>query len=170
MKPKTIVTVVLLLFVAAGLAYVVVGESRSAGTSPNPQPAPSAAASQQPDEAKIIPHKVVAYYFHGNIRCITCKTIEAYAREAITTNFADELGSGLLEMRVINVDEPANEHFIQDYQLTTRSLVLSDVIDGKQKRWKNLDQVWTLVRDKDNFVAYVHGETLAYLAGEDPNQ
>ena len=40
---------------------------------------------------------VIAYYLHGNFRCITCRTIEAYAEEAITKGFADELASGRLE-------------------------------------------------------------------------
>ena len=34
-------------------------------------------------EKKVINRKVVAYYFHGNMRCMTCRTIEAYAKEAI---------------------------------------------------------------------------------------
>jgi len=34
---------------------------------------------------------------------------------------------------------------------------------GKQKRWKNLEQVWNLLNDKDEFVSYVCKEVNAWL-------
>jgi len=36
-------------------------------------------------------HKVVAYYFHTNTRCDTCRKIEAYSHEAIEEGFKTEL-------------------------------------------------------------------------------
>ena len=48
--------------------------------------------------------KVYAYYFHGNIRCYTCHTMEKYSREAIETRFKDALASGKLEFKVVNTD------------------------------------------------------------------
>ncbi len=108
--------------------------------------------------------KIIAYYFHGNYRCYTCTKIEKYSREAIEAYFASELGTGQLEFRPVNVDEPANRHFIQDYQLHTRSLVLTLYRDNQQKKWKNLKDVWQLVRDKDRFYQYVKSETEQFLA------
>ncbi len=107
--------------------------------------------------------KVVAYYFHGTFRCSTCRTIEQYSHDAIQTYFAKELGNGTLEFRPVNVEEPENKHFIQDYQLVTRSLVLSLVSDGKETKWKNLPDVWKLVRDKDKFFQYVKDEVEIFL-------
>jgi hypothetical protein len=63
----------------------------------------------------------------------------------------------------VNVDEPENKHFIQDYQLVTRSLVLSLMSDGKEKKWKNLPDVWKLVRDKEKFYQYVKDEVGLYV-------
>ena len=31
--------------------------------------------------------KVIAYYFHGNFRCTTCRTIEQYSNDAIHSYF-----------------------------------------------------------------------------------
>ncbi|OHE58144.1 MAG: hypothetical protein A2Z47_08255 [Thermodesulfovibrio sp. RBG_19FT_COMBO_42_12] len=107
--------------------------------------------------------RVIAYYFHGTFRCSTCQTIEKYSKEAIETYFAKELGNGTLEFRPVNVEEPENKHFIQDYQLVTRSLVLSLVSDGKEMKWKNLPYVWKLVRDKDKFFQYVKDEVEIFL-------
>ena len=114
-------------------------------------------------EVKVHNSKVIAYYFHGTFRCSTCRTIEEYSHEAIQTYFAKELGNGGLEFRPVNVDEPENKHFIQDYQLVTRSLVLSLVSDGKEKKWKNLPEVWKLVRDKERFFQYVKDEVAIFL-------
>ena len=107
--------------------------------------------------------RVVAYYFHGNFRCPTCHTMEQYSREAIETNFKDALSSGKLEFKVVNTDERGNEHFVQDYQLYTKSLVLSFVKDGKEVKSKNLTKIWEYVRDKQKFYDYVREEVNNFL-------
>lgn len=107
--------------------------------------------------------KVIAYYFHGTFRCTTCRTIEQYSHDAIQMYFAKELGNGRLEFRPVNIEEPENKHFIQDYQLVTRSLVLSLMSDGKETKWNNLADVWKLVRDKDKFFQYVKDEVEKFL-------
>jgi hypothetical protein len=114
-------------------------------------------------EVKAQNSKVIAYYFHGTFRCTTCRTIEEYSHDAIQAYFAKELGNGRLEFRPVNVEEPGNKHFIQDYQLVTRSLVLSLLSDGREKKWKNLADVWKLVRDKDKFFQYVKDEVEKFL-------
>jgi len=106
---------------------------------------------------------IVAYYFHGSFRCPTCKKLEQYSKEAITSNFKDELASGKLEFKVVNVEDKGNEHYTGDYQLFTKSLVLSKVVDGKEASWKNLDKIWDLVGDKDRFVGYVKDEVTGFL-------
>jgi hypothetical protein len=114
-------------------------------------------------EVKAQNFKVIAYYFHGTFRCATCRTIEQYSHDAIQTYFAEELGNEKLKFRPLNIEEPENKHFIHDYQLVTRSLVLSLVTDGKETKWKNLTDVWKLVGDKDNFFQYVKDEVEKFL-------
>jgi Tfp pilus assembly major pilin PilA len=108
-------------------------------------------------------NKVIAYYFHGTNRCATCLTIERYSREAIEKYFSQEIREGILEFKPLNVDEPENRHYIQDYQLYTRSLVLALYKDDKQLKWKNLSEVWSYVRDKEKFYQYVKDETERFL-------
>ena len=109
-------------------------------------------------------HKVIAYYFHTNTRCSTCKKIEAFSQEAILQGFPDELKNGRLEMRIINYEQPENRHFIQDYKLVSKSLILANTVDGKQTAWTNLKMVWQLTGRKDAFLNYVRKEVRAYLA------
>ena len=102
--------------------------------------------------------KIIAYYFHGSFRCYTCNMMEKYSKEAIEMNFKDDLASGKLEFNAVNVENRGNEHFVDDYKLYTKSLILSLVKDGKEVKSKNLDKIWQLARNKQKFIDYVSGE------------
>jgi hypothetical protein len=125
----------------------------------------SVSATPQASSPEQVPHKVIAYYFHTNTRCSTCIKIEQYSHEAIEQGFPNELKNGTLEMRVVNYEQPENRHFIQDYKLVSKSLVLVNVVNGKQTKWTNLKLVWQLTGRKDAFLNYVRKEVRGYLAG-----
>jgi len=114
-------------------------------------------------EENELSHKIVAYYFHGTRRCATCKKIEAYTEEAVTGGFEKELASGQLEWHVVNTDEENNRHYMTDYKLYTKSLVITEVKDGEELRWKNLPKIWELVNSKDKFIEHVQSEITAFL-------
>ena len=92
--------------------------------------------------------KVIVYYLHGNRRCATCMKFESFSKEALEGAFAESLKDGRLEWRAVNVDEPDNGHFVGDYQLYSKSIVVVKMRDGEQVEWKNLKRIWELVRDK----------------------
>jgi len=125
-----------------------------------------AGAPQKPKAATVVAAApaaspgILVYYFHATTRCATCKTIEAYAHETVASKFAADLEARRLEWRTVNVEEPANQHFIRDFQLYTRSVVVVDAKDPK--RYKVLDRVWQLVRDKTAFQGYVEREIRAF--------
>jgi hypothetical protein len=112
------------------------------------------------------PHRVLAYYFHTTQRCATCRRIEAYTNEAIQTGFPEELKDGRLVFRVLNVDEEPNRHFVKDYKLFTKSVIVVDEHSGKETDWKNLQKIWQLTTDKAGFVKYIQEEVRTYLTGE----
>lgn len=142
-----------------------------AAARPTPEPAmPVANITRQaarPAVAKeAVPaavHKVVATYFHGNIRCPTCRKVEAYAREAVDEGFAPQIATGAVEFRAVNVDDAANRHFIEDFQLTNKSVVVTDEVDGAVLRWVKLDEVWSLVGNRGAYVTYVQDGVRGYL-------
>lgn len=129
--------------------------------------APNVSAAGQAENAPAeIPkpsHYLVATYFHNTFRCPTCHKIEELSADAIRSNFSEALKNGTLVWRVINVDEPGNQHYNKDYQLYTKSLIISEVKDGKEIRWKNLEKVWTFVRDDQKFEQYVTSEIHDWL-------
>jgi hypothetical protein len=107
--------------------------------------------------------KITAYYFHGSFRCITCTNMEKYSREAIEENFKDALASEKLEFKSVNVEERGNEHFVNDYQLYTKALILSLVKNGKEVKSKNLNKIWQLAHNKQKFIDYVTSELNEFI-------
>ncbi len=110
--------------------------------------------------------KVIAYYFHGTFRCYTCTNMEKFSREAIESNFKDDLALGRLEFKEVNVEKRGNEHFVSDYKLYTKSLILSLAKDGKEVKSKNLDKIWQLAGNKKKFMDYVTGEIKEFMKDE----
>jgi len=119
-------------------------------------------AADEPAKARPSDY-IQAFYFHATYRCKTCTTLEQYSRETIEQNFKEQLGNGILRFTEINFDEPENRHFLQDYGLTYRALVLVRFKDGKQVSFKNLEKIWQLVGNKADFSTYVKAEVEAYL-------
>ncbi len=173
MNAKSIVTVILLAFVGASLVYLVIQESPSTeaiqggagqtGVANSESGAPEAVAATSSGPSEATGHKVIAYYFHRTKRCRTCLTIQRYAEEALKDAFPEALKTGELEWRLVNVDEPVNEHFVEDYQLTSSELVLVDTENGQQTEWRNLERVWNLVENELEFKAYVEAEGMVFL-------
>ncbi len=167
MKPKSLIRAVLLLFVSGSLAYLAVKESRQ-WTAPDraaaqDQRSATSGAASPSTATKPQSDKIVAYYFHTTYRCPTCRRIEAYSKQAIESAFARELADGRIEFRLVNIEIPENRHYVQDYNLFTKSLVLARMKDGKQVEWSNLDRVWELNGDQAAFLRYVQQGIRAYL-------
>lgn len=108
--------------------------------------------------------RVIAYYFHANFRCVTCKKVENLSEKAIKTGFAGELKDGTVDWHAVNVEVKGNEHFIQDYKLYSKSLVLVEMVGDKQVKWKNLESIWKLVNKEDAYLKYVQDEVKMYLS------
>ena len=107
--------------------------------------------------------RVIAYYFHTTARCVSCHKIEQYTKEALEKYFFNEIASGMIDFQMLNIEEPQNKHFIQDYQLYTKSVVLSKVSEGKEVKFKNLDKIWNLLNNKNKFYEYIKEETNNFI-------
>jgi hypothetical protein len=107
--------------------------------------------------------RIIVYYFHGTYRCPSCTKIEKWSYEAIKHSFLKALKEGRLLWKPVNVDKPENRHFVKEYSLFTKSLIITEVKGEKQTKWKNLDKVWRLLRDQEKFSAYVTQEVKNYM-------
>ncbi len=151
------VAALLLVCLVAGIVSVV-GEGPPPAESKTGTPAVGRAAA-----ADAGTHVVQVYYFRTNTRCVSCRTIEAFTYGAVKGAFAQEMKGGKLAWQVINVQEAGNEHYIKDFRLATKSVVVVDVVDGRRVRWKNLNRIWELLNDQPMFARYVEEEVRQYL-------
>lgn len=153
---------------AAVLLGLLLALAGSAGAGPAPEPARPAPASPAAPADTLHPlprpeRQVVVTYFHTTQRCATCRRLETLSREAIETGFPAELKSGAIVFRMVNYEEKGNEHFVKDYDLYTKSLIVTDEFRGKPGRWANLEKIWQLVQDREKFLRYVQQETRAFM-------
>ncbi|MCL6547048.1 MAG: nitrophenyl compound nitroreductase subunit ArsF family protein [Bryobacteraceae bacterium] len=184
MNYRAVLKYCLLAFVAVCVAYLMLQRSRSGGAAPDAslaagpvaaatthsgseagvppsppgQPVTDAAPAAQPAASR---QRVRVYYFYTTVRCPTCRAIETYTADTLRQSFADVLSDGTLEWHPVNVQLPQNRHFIQDYQLFTKSVVISRVKEGRQVEWKNLERVWELAGNREAFQNYIRGEVRA---------
>lgn len=138
---KRLIGLLLLVFVIASVGWAVYREAAARKAS---VPAPPTATAPIADKA------LTVYYFHGNQRCPTCRKIEELTRKALETDFMPALQSGAIVFQSVNLDEPRNEHFIADFGLDSRIVVMQ-----KGAKFLKLPEVWTLVRNPDAFAAYI---------------
>jgi hypothetical protein len=107
--------------------------------------------------------QVVAYYFHGKMRCKTCVGMEGMTADVLKTDFPAQLKDKSIDWRVVNYDEQANEHFIKDYQLVGPSVVLVELAGGRQVRYRNLDRIWQLAHEEYEFKQYIRTQIAGFL-------
>ncbi|MBU1053166.1 MAG: hypothetical protein KKC46_04965 [Proteobacteria bacterium] len=157
----------LIFCLAVILVFVVVQTACSAEDKTTKGIAESGSTEQNITDGKVNQansHKIIVYYFHGKNRCYTCKRIEKLTRETVDNYFGNEISAGLVKMEVVNVDEPKNKHFAKEYQLFTKSVIVSDIVNGKEQQWKNLQKVWELVHNEEAFKEYIRNEIKLYLS------
>lgn len=141
---------VLAVIILSGVVFGTSDAGAQAAAAANP-----AAASQT--------GQYTAYYFHGNYRCQSCTRIEEWSHEAITSGFAEQLKNGTLQWRVVNMEESEYVHFVKDFNLFTKSLVIVENSGGKPVRWENLQKVWHYLQDQESFSKYVNSSLSAFM-------
>lgn len=104
---------------------------------------------------------VEAVYYQYGARCPTCVKMERWTKEAIEGSFAGELKEGRLVFRSMPADAKAVEH----YGMTTKSLIVREMKQGKESGWKNLELIWDLNGDEAGFKEYVVREVRERLDG-----
>ncbi|MFO0888783.1 MAG: nitrophenyl compound nitroreductase subunit ArsF family protein [Isosphaeraceae bacterium] len=145
MKPKGLLTIALSGFVGLSVVTLILKEVGLTG------PTPATVERSVPASGT----RLIAYYLHGKVRCVTCNDIEKTAREAVESSFPGELESGRIEWRAVNYDEPGNEHFATEFHLVAPCVVLARCEDGQQSSWKSLPEVWELIGDRPRFRSFI---------------
>jgi hypothetical protein len=74
--------------------------------------------------------KIEAYYFHFTARCVTCKTIEAKAKENLEMLYPQHVTSGLISFQSINLDDAGNKPLAEKLGIAGQTLLL---VKGDEK-------------------------------------
>jgi len=119
-----------------------------------------------PVKAMAADPEVIVYYFHGNARCASCYKLEQYTQEAVAGNFKAEVASGEVVFSPVNVEQKENAHFVGDYQLYTKSVVVSRREGAKELSHEVLMEAWEYLGNKPKFIEYVTGRIRASLRKE----
>ena len=109
----------------------------------------------QENQMKTPENILKVYYFRTNKRCLTCRKIEKYTHDVIDSDYQSDRELGRLSFQTINVSEKKNKHYIDEYKLITKSVVLSRVSGEKELEWQNLDKIWILTGNEKKFKQYI---------------
>ena len=119
------------------------------------------AAGEKKDEIKIAEsqiakpaEKIQVFLFHSTQRCISCITIGKFAKETVEQKFPEELKSGKIEFREINIDLPENKELATKFKATGSALFINSIIDGKDNIKEDV-QVWRLTTNEQSFITYL---------------
>jgi len=147
---KKTINIILGLFVAASLVYLIVTELQTPQTEQKKTVEKKAEKSED-DRLNI-------YYFHATARCNSCMKIEKFTKTAVETGFEKELANKKIIFKLVNIDKSENKHFIDDFKLYTKSVIVEQIKNGKQKKWVNLEKVWDLLDNETQFSLYIQEE------------
>ena len=159
MITKSILRSLLLIIVLGSLA---IWGNREYQKSRATSASKAAAAEEQAIPVVDGPQVVVTYFLMGT-RCPSCKKIEALAKETVEQDFATEKSNNKIILRIINTDDAAHRHYIEDYKLAFKTVVISRRLNGKEIAWANMEKVWDLLDDGPAYHAYLGDQIRAYL-------
>lgn len=155
MNTKIIIRSILILFIAVSAGYLILDSYKKIQKPSN---------SSKKEDIKIdLKHNIIIYYFHTTKRCYSCKKIESLTEKAVREGFKKELSNGILIWKTVNLDDEKNKHFADDYNLATKSVILAEIKNNKQIKWKNLNKVWEYLNDDNSFIKYIQKEINEYL-------
>lgn len=97
--------------------------------------------------------KIEVFLFHATQRCVSCINIGKFAKQTIDNNFSQELNSGKIVFKEINIDLPENYQLAEKFQASGSSLFVNTIRDGKDYIEQDL-KVWRLVGDEGEFESY----------------
>lgn len=106
--------------------------------------------------------KIQVFLFHATQRCVTCINIGKYAKKTVEQKFPEELKSGKIEFREINIDLPENKDLATKFKATGSALFINPIIEGEDNI-KEDTQVWRLTSNEQSFISYLSDKLNAML-------
>jgi hypothetical protein len=125
-------------------------------------PAVGAEDTAKDKKADTPKERVVVMYFHRTQRCPTCLKMGSYTEEAVKKGFAKDIKAGKVSFHYIDFQDEKNEAFTRAYKVEGPTLIVAKATGKKVSEYKNLDEIWSKVPDKNEFVKYVQDSVKEY--------
>ena len=151
-KAKAIVSRLLLVFVLISIGYAI-------GKEVTVHKLAGRGGLGSATTAPVSGDKVIVYYMHATLRCVTCNAIEKAAHQAVQQDFAEQLKAGRVEWMAVNIDE--DEALAKRYNVASSTVVLVHLRDGKEVGHEQLDGVWELSDKREELRSYIAGKIQA---------
>jgi len=97
--------------------------------------------------------KIEVFVFHATQRCISCINIGKYTKSVIEEKFPEELKSGKITFREVNIDLSENKKMAKDYSVTGSALFINAIKDGNDNHEEDTT-VWRLVTNETQMKSY----------------
>lgn len=68
--------------------------------------------------------KIEVYYFHFTRRCPTCINVEKVSKEAVETQFSEQVKKGDITFKSVNMDEKEGEAIGAKYKIEGQTLIV----------------------------------------------
>jgi len=109
--------------------------------------------------------RVDVVYFHRTQRCYSCIYAEDGIRYTVETYFADELASGKVTFKVINVQDKENADIVKKYGASYLTLFVNTVRGGTD-HIEEVTDIWFLIGNDEEFTEVVKNKIEKSLEGE----
>ena len=153
----TLCSLILILILSCGILCACSGPAKDKPTDTHETPTPT-----YTPETPTLQNGVEVVYFHRAQRCSRCVYAENCVTYAVETYFQEELASGELVFKILNVQDEANAVMIEKYGAYGSSLFINEVIDGID-HIEYVTDIWFVVGDDEACVSTVKGEIEEHL-------
>jgi hypothetical protein len=94
--------------------------------------------------------KIEAFYFHFTARCMTCKTVEAQAKQNIETLYPELVKQGKISFQSVNLDEESSKALAEKLKVYGQTLL---VVKGETQIILTNEGFMYAVREPEKFKA-----------------
>ncbi|GAI09514.1 unnamed protein product [marine sediment metagenome] len=106
---------------------------------------PAPEVSSKPGTSSLPADRVEVVYFHRAQRCNSCIYAEAGIHYTVETYFKDELASGKVIFKAVNIGDKENATIVKKYGAFTSSLFINTIREGTD-HIEEVTDIWFPIR------------------------
>jgi hypothetical protein len=157
MDKKNTITILVSLGIIGILGIMSAVPKENAMNGQTPDPGMSSSPRENTSNMSVAvasAQKVEVFLFHRTQRCATCIAIGKLSGQTVEERFGQEVMSGKVVFREVNIDEPQNKELAEKFQAGGSALFINTIRDGSDNIQEDMN-VWRLAGDEETFKKYL---------------